>query len=147
MTKHPESNLGKAAAAIKKVRKILIVSHVNPDGDTIGCMLALGLALIQKEKEVIMLCQDGIPSRFQFLPGSELVVSETEEKAGLAIAVDCGSAGQMGQAGKNFFKAPTTIQVDHHDFGEAFGKSACWITKRRRSGRSSMSLFVFLART
>jgi len=122
MTKHPESNLGKAAAAIKKVRKILIVSHVNPDGDTIGCMLALGLALIQKEKEVIMLCQDGIPGRFQFLPGSELVVSETEEKAALAIAVDCGSAGQMGQAGKNFFKAPITIQVDHHDFGEAFGK-------------------------
>jgi bifunctional oligoribonuclease and PAP phosphatase NrnA len=122
MKKDPDSNIGKAVAAIKRAKKVLIVSHRNPDGDTIGCMLALGLALIQKEKEVVLLCQDGIPTRFQFLPGSELVVSETEERPDLAIAVDCGSARQMGRAGKVFFKSPVTIQVDHHDFGEAFGK-------------------------
>ncbi len=122
MKKNPDSNIGKAVAALKKAKKVLIVSHRNPDGDTIGCMLALGLALLQKENQVAMLCQDGVPTRFQFLPGSELVISETEERSDVAIAVDCGSQAQMGRAKKIFFKCPVTIQVDHHDFGEAFGK-------------------------
>ena len=115
-------NVEKTVRAIRNAKKILIVSHVNPDGDTLGCLLALGLALLQMGKKAILLSQDGVPTRFQFLPGSELILSETSEAVSVAIAVDCGSAQQMGTAQKAFFKAKTTIQVDHHDFGASFGK-------------------------
>ncbi len=118
-----DPNILKAARVLRKAKKIIVVSHVNPDGDTIGCCLALGLALLQAGKKVTMLSQDGVPTRFQFLPGSELILSEAAEgPADAAIAVDCGSARQMGTTQKTFFKAKTTIQVDHHDFGESFGK-------------------------
>jgi phosphoesterase RecJ-like protein len=115
-------NILKAVRAVKKADKILIVAHVNPDGDTIGCLLALGLSLISLGKKVTLLSQDGIPTRFQFLPGSELILSETTETADVSIAVDCGSQMQLGTATKAFLKAKTTIQIDHHDFGNSFGK-------------------------
>ncbi len=117
-----ELNIQKAVQAIRKAKKILVVSHVNPDGDTLGCLLALGLALLQMGKKATLLSQDGVPTRFQFLPGSELILSETSETADVAIAVDCGSARQMGTAERSFLRAKTTVQVDHHDFGAPFGK-------------------------
>src|SRR3989338_6706235 len=114
------SNISKAVQAIRKAKKIIVASHVNPDGDTIGCLLALGHTLILMGKKVILLSQDGMPSRFQFLPGSELILSETHEKADVSIAVDCGSIRQLGTLRTPFSRAKTTIQVDHHDFGNSF---------------------------
>ena len=116
------TNISKAVQAIRKAKTVIVAAHVNPDGDTIGCLLALGHTLILLGKKVILLSQDGVPSRFQFLPGSELIMSETLEKADVAIAVDCGSIRQLGMIRSPFIRAKTTIQVDHHDFGNSFGK-------------------------
>ncbi len=117
-----QKNINKAVTAIRKADKVLIACHVNPDGDTIGCQLALGLSLVLLGKRVILVSQDGVPTRFQFLPGSELILSGTTETADVSIAVDCGSDERLGNVQTAFFKAKTTIQVDHHDFGESFGK-------------------------
>ena len=122
MKKEFEKNIGAAAKALSRAKKVAIVSHVNPDGDTLGCLLALGLALMQKEKKVTLLCQDTVPTRYQYLPGSELVVSQSREKADVSVAVDCGSPRQLGSLAKAFFRSPCTVQIDHHDFGDAFGK-------------------------
>src|SRR3989338_6687811 len=89
------TNISKAVQEIRKAKTILVASHVNPDGDTIGCLLALGHTLILMGKKAILLSQDGVPSRFQFLPGSELILSNTHEKADVSIAVDCGSMRQL----------------------------------------------------
>ncbi len=117
-----ELGLKDAIRVLNTAKKVLIVSHLHPDGDTLGCALALGLALMQRGKKVFLVCQDPVPTRYQFLPGSELVQTECREKADVAVAVDCGGAGQLGTARRAFFRAKTTIQVDHHDFGDAFGK-------------------------
>ena len=92
MKKGLNGAIHKTVQAIQNAKKIMIASHVNPDGDTIGCQLALGLSLVSLGKKVILLSQDGVPSRFQFLPGSELILSHGNEVADVAIAVDCGSA-------------------------------------------------------
>ncbi len=122
MQKGLKKNIKEAVSAIHKAERILVVSHMNPDGDTIGCLLALGLALMQIGKKVILLSQDGVPTRFQFLPGSELIVSKTPDTADVSVAVDCGSVAQLGKAKAAFFRSKTTIQIDHHDFGNSFGK-------------------------
>lgn len=123
MEKAFSGSMRQAVKAIRSAKKILIVSHVNPDGDTIGCQLALGLALYHLDKKVTLVCQDGVPSRFQFLPGSELIQTSATEIADVAIAVDCGSKMQLGSGIQQaFFRAKTTIQIDHHDFGESFAK-------------------------
>ena len=115
-------NIQKLVRSIRSADKIMVVAHVNPDGDTIGCLLALGLALLQMGKKAMLLSQDGIPTRFQFLPASELILSETSETAEVAIAVDCGSIQRLGTVRKAFSRAKVTAQVDHHDFGSPFGK-------------------------
>ncbi len=115
-------NISKTIQAIRKAKKIIVASHVNPDGDTIGCLLALGHTLILMGKQVILLSQDGVPTRFQFLPGSELIMSDTHETADVSIAVDCGSVKQLGALRTAFFRSKITVQVDHHDFGNSFGK-------------------------
>ena len=117
-----QKNILMATKALRRAKKVTIVSHVNPDGDTLGCLLALGLALMQEDKKVTLLCHDAVPTRFQYLPGSELVNPVSREKPDVAVAVDCGSPKQLGSVGPAFFKAPCTIQIDHHDFGDAFGK-------------------------
>ncbi len=119
---HFKNGLVDAVKALKAAKSVLIVSHLNPDGDTIGCQLALGLALMQTDKKVHLLCQDPVPTRFQFLQGSELITSTLHEKVDIAVAVDCGSINQLGLMKDHYLSAKKTIQVDHHDFGDAFGK-------------------------
>jgi phosphoesterase RecJ-like protein len=117
-----KKRVGQAAKTLKAAKKVMVVAHVHPDGDTLGCLLALGLALIHLGKRVFFLCADAVPTRLQFLPGSELVTSQCREKADVAVAVDCGSPRQLGALAEPFFKTKNNIQIDHHDFGEAFGK-------------------------
>ena len=66
-----------AAAAIRASQSIVLACHVNPDGDALGSMLGLALALISLSKEVVCLSEDGVPDILRFLPGTELVVQTT----------------------------------------------------------------------
>ncbi len=122
MKRKLDGSMQAAAQSLYQAKRVLIASHVNPDGDTIGCQLALGLALISVGKRVILINQDGVPSRYQFLPGSELIFTTTKEVADVSVAVDCGSIQQLGNVQEIFLKSKTTIQIDHHDFGNTFGK-------------------------
>ena len=49
----------------------LIASHVRPDGDAIGSLLGLGLALQEAGKTVQMVLADGVSSSFRHLPGAD----------------------------------------------------------------------------
>ena len=61
-----------------KAHNILIVSHVRPDGDAVGALLGLGLALSKSGKQVQMVLNDGIPALFRHLPGADLVKNSPE---------------------------------------------------------------------
>jgi len=115
-------NIKLAVRKILSSERTLIASHTNPDGDTIGSLLALGLGLLSIDRQVVMISPDGMPPRYQFLPGSELVLSEVRGPVDLAIAVDCGSDNQLGKLKSVFHKAKYSIQVDHHDFADNFCK-------------------------
>jgi phosphoesterase RecJ-like protein len=56
-----------------KANKILIVTHLRPDGDAIGSLLGIGLALQEAGKDVQMVISEGLPENFTFLAGSELI--------------------------------------------------------------------------
>jgi hypothetical protein len=65
--------MGAAAATIADAREILLVCHINPDGDTLGSMIALALGLEQQGKACTLLSADGVPPLYDFLPtASEL---------------------------------------------------------------------------
>ena len=54
-------------------QRVLIASHVRPDGDAVGSLLGLGLALKSSGKAVQMVLSDGLPSSFRHLVGSDEV--------------------------------------------------------------------------
>jgi len=57
------------AEVLKKSRKVIISGHVMPDGDAVGSVGALGLALKKLGKDVTMALPDPVPEIFSFLPG------------------------------------------------------------------------------
>ncbi len=103
---------------LRTAQRVLITSHVRPDGDAIGSTLALGLALQDAGKEVRMTLSGGIPPSFKHLPGSEQVCSKAEGDFDLVITVDCSDIKRTGNAlnGRH-----PDIVIDHHITTEAFG--------------------------
>ena len=73
---------------LQKISNVLVVSHLRPDGDAIGSLLGVGLALLETGKDVQMVISDGVPDNFRFLVGSELVKTKPTGKIDYIIVVD-----------------------------------------------------------
>lgn len=104
---------------LNKANNIVIASHVRPDGDAIGSLLGLGLALKNAGKTVQMVLVDGVAS-FKYLEGSEFVVREPKEGFDTFITVDCADFKRVGKVFENF--SPPDVNIDHHKTNENFGK-------------------------
>lgn len=112
--------IGAIKERLDNSKKIIIASHVRPDGDAIGSMLGLGLALINSGRSVQMVLVDGIPSSFKHLEGSDLIVREPGREYDTFITVDCADFRRVGKSFENF--DPPDINIDHHITNEKFGK-------------------------
>lgn len=106
-------------ARFAAAQNILIVSHVRPDGDAIGSLLGLGLALQTSGKTVQMVLNDGLPASFRHLPGSGQVKKEPQGEPDLFITVDCADFRRTGKQFANY-RQPD-INIDHHVTNENFG--------------------------
>lgn len=100
--------------------KVVIASHVRPDGDAIGSLLGLGLALKNAGKSVQMVLVDGVPASFKHLAGSELIVKEPQGEHDTFITVDSADFKRVGKFFENF--GQPDINIDHHKTNEKFGK-------------------------
>lgn len=111
--------------ALEAHQSFAVVSHVRPDGDAIGSILALGHALEQKGKSVRYLNTDGCPESLAFLPGSEKVeVSADAEDVEIEVAIilDTGTHARVGEASLNAIKeAKLLINIDHHISNPGYG--------------------------
>ena len=109
-----------------KSKNCLVLSHQNPDGDTLGSMLALGEILKILGHKVDRVISDPVPEVYKFLPFTNLVKipgdSSLCEKYDIAFSLDCGSAKRLAKAHKFWEFAITTINIDHHISNEKFGK-------------------------
>ena len=112
-----------ALAAIGEARNILLVCHINPDGDTLGSMIALALGLEgHPDKAVTLLSADGVPAVYDFLPLVDRVLTTTERRDfDLAIVLDAGDLTRVGRARAAAESAPRLIDIDHHVTANAFG--------------------------
>ncbi len=115
--------LSEAAAAIGESQSIVLACHVNPDGDALGSMLGLALALIPLGKDLVCLSQDGVPDILRFLPGTDMVIPTTDVPAfDLALVVDSGELARVGETVKPLLaRARRVVDIDHHVTAGAFG--------------------------
>jgi phosphoesterase RecJ-like protein len=103
-----------------RARNVVIASHIRPDGDAIGSLLGLGLALRDAGKSVQMVLVDGVSSSFKHLEGSELILKEPTGEHDTFVTVDCADFKRVGKVFENF--GPPDINIDHHKTNERFGK-------------------------
>ncbi len=103
------------AALIKENDDFLIISHVSPDGDTLGSVLALAHMLEVLGKRVQAVCADRVPHIYGFLPGASRMLLPAQARAArVAIAVDCADAQRLDAALPLFEAATVTCNIDHH---------------------------------
>lgn len=102
-------------------KDIAISGHINPDGDSIGSLLSLGLGLENLGKRVYMISADGVPARYRLLPGADRIKREIKTAPDIAVAVDCGNKEMLGSTFKTFQKAGAVLEIDHHEFRRPFG--------------------------
>jgi bifunctional oligoribonuclease and PAP phosphatase NrnA len=93
------------------VEKVLVISHQRPDGDAIGSILAIGLALLSAGKQVQMVLKDGIPDNFRFLEGSKLVTRKPLGKFDYIIVVD---SAEIERIDVEFNYLVPNLNIDHH---------------------------------
>jgi phosphoesterase RecJ-like protein len=103
---------------LQSARRILLVSHVRPDGDAVGSLLGLGLCLIAAGKYVEMVLSDGVPANFRFLHGSDLVRKRAKGSFDYRVVLD---ASELGRIGRALDGHPTPdLNIDHHITNEYF---------------------------
>jgi len=115
-----EAIAGEIKGRLKTANNVIIASHIRPDGDAIGSLLALGLALRDAGKSVQMVLVDGVPGSFRHLEGSELIVKEPTGEYDTFITVDSADFRRVGKAFETF--GSPDINIDHHKTNENFGK-------------------------
>lgn len=128
---------------IRDKQRLIIGCHVHPDGDAIGSTLALGRALSQMGKQVVMICSDGVPNVYRFLEGSALIRPDyhssdftpadgnptdynpnnfQSQEPEVLISVDCAEKERIALPAEIFEKNLPMINIDHHITNIGFGQ-------------------------
>ena len=105
---------------IKNSKNILLVSHINPDGDTLGSMCGLySLIKDNLKKKCDMVAVSDVPVTYNFLPYVDEVkhISQYDlsREYDLVITIDVAAIDRCADAEKLFKKAKSTINIDHHE--------------------------------
>ncbi len=125
-TGRQNSTLAEIAAALRDRQRFVVVSHLRPDGDALGCTLAMGLSLRALGKDVTLWNEDGMLDKLTFLPGSELVSPPPAQPQDfdVLVALDTATHSRLGTPLKSIGKVELTINIDHHVSNPGYGDLA-----------------------
>jgi phosphoesterase RecJ-like protein len=112
------------AASIVENDVFLVATHENPDGDALGSMLAMTLALRSLGKDAAMFLTGAAPTpgEYGFLDLAGLV-RELPDDVGerVLLAVDCANERRIGPTPDPVERAKLVLNVDHHHDNSRFG--------------------------
>lgn len=114
----------KIIEAINEAEYIALSCHLDPDGDAVGALLALGLGLKKAGKTVGMFCPSRFSRVYHFLPGYELIntsLSFDHKVYDTGIVLDCSALNRIGRLQDYFGKLPVLLNIDHHETNDRFG--------------------------
>jgi phosphoesterase RecJ-like protein len=109
---------------LKSSSRVLLASHVNPDGDAIGSLLAMGTALENLGCDVDLYNESSIPAVYRFLPSVDRIRKHLDdpERFDTAVVLDCGDLSRVGAEAKQVGAIPMVINIDHHITNTRFGQ-------------------------
>jgi len=130
----PKKTPDAVVESLRQAKNILVATHVFPDGDALGSLLALGDILESLGKKVYLYCEESDSHLYGFMPGCEKVRNLLPELMSFdaAIAVDCGDRYRLGRAEVTFSDIHPFIVIDHHAGHKEFGDIS-WVEADRSS--------------
>lgn len=129
-------------AELRRREAFVMVSHVKPDGDTLGAGLALGIALRRLGKRVLYFQQDPVPRNLRFLPDTQLVSRDVPAdlpKDALWVFCDMSDTSRAGEYLPKL-ERENVLDVDHHLGNTHFGAFNYVLAKECSTGTAVMHL-------
>ncbi len=119
-------------AVLRDAERILIATHVYPDGDALGSQLALADSLRRAGRYVVVFAEEPVSHLYDFLPGSKQVQTTfpNPDDFDCAVAVDCGDSQRLGRMEGRLLAIHPFIAIDHHGGHRDFGDLR-WIDAER----------------
>ena len=118
--------LQQIATRIKQAKRVLIMTHMRPDGDAFGSALALSAALDFFNIPNQVCDESDIPSNLTFMEGIEKVSKTPQGNFDLVVTVDCSDEQRLGGLSEDFYLAKRkkidTVNIDHHISNTRFAK-------------------------
>jgi phosphoesterase RecJ-like protein len=148
MSSHPttqqQTDLAAVADALRSHDRFLVTTHENPDGDALGSLLALTLALrlLGKDAYMYLAGQAPLPVEYAFMPLDDLH-RELPEDVGerVLLAVDCANESRIGPDPEILHATPFTIDIDHHHDNTRFGNLNLVVDDASSTGEVLRDLF------
>ncbi|WP_428048594.1 DHH family phosphoesterase [Candidatus Avelusimicrobium caledoniensis] len=136
-----EESLAQIWKAIHNGRKFFIAGHLNPDGDSLGCTLAVTSLLTRLGKTVYAYAAPAIGNDLKFLPGlNQVHVNELPQNPDFdtVLLLECSDRQRGGDLEHILSAAKTLINIDHHLVSDAYGH-----VNHIDSGASSTAEIIF----
>jgi phosphoesterase RecJ-like protein len=128
---YTEAVPGAVVDRLRSARRVLALSHENPDADTLGATLGVVHLVEALGGTADAVCTDPVPRLYDFMAGIERFGTDPDPEApyDLAVISDCGSLERIGEVAARhaelFERLPRVI-IDHHASNDASG-AADWI--------------------
>ncbi|NLL63443.1 MAG: bifunctional oligoribonuclease/PAP phosphatase NrnA [Ruminococcaceae bacterium] len=117
---------------------ILILTHENPDGDTLGCGVALCHVLISMGKKARVENSDEIPSLYAYLFEN---LEKMDFKEEFIVAVDIADTKLLGERLENLYADKIDLCIDHHSSNMGYAKE---LLLREKDGAAALTLYRVL---
>jgi len=111
-----------AAEALKQSDRVLILTHVRPDGDTVGCAAALCQALRDMGKVAYLLYNDGITATYERYAAPYWAPADFEPAH--IVAVDIATAELLPENAK-CYAGRVALCIDHHPSNSGYAEKTC----------------------
>ena len=101
---------------LKTSGTFMVTSHVSPDGDAVGSVLALKFLLESLGKTVLCVLADPVPAIYANLPGASTILSPDSEipDFDVAIIVDVARLNRIGDVADLITEDERVVVIDHH---------------------------------
>ena len=118
------TDIAAVADALRAGERFLVTSHENPDGDALGSLLAMHLALVELGKDSVMVLAGAapLPAEYAFLDlAAHGLLREAPADAAerVLVAVDCAQETRLTD--DRLLDATTVVNIDHHHDNTRFG--------------------------
>ena len=144
------SDLEATVAALRENDKFLVVTHENPDGDALGSLLAMTLALRQlgKDAEMVLLGDAPRPREYHFMQLDGLLrVAPDDVAERVLVAVDCAKAERIGPDLTPIEVVRFVVDIDHHHDNTRFGTVNLIVAGASSTGEVLRDVFAELGVT